>query len=393
MTACPRCGAELARGFTPAHKVCSDCPSCGGRLVTLPVLRDGLGVAGVSELTRAAQEAPKAGCRCPACGNAMALLKVGVDECKVEIDVCDKCLSVWCDRGEFESLVPNREPEKGKASLHDLAMRASPEARERLAKAMLEEVPEQVDPADITLDEIGRDILRLVIGAPTLWRTVRPVSPIFAILLTLALPILQFIFHRAWHTSEYFYYFIGRCPHFWVLDPAMVKAGGFELPATVSSVLTFPFLQADGSMALILALALLPVFAVCERKDGHLEFFKLLGVLWLTSILAHAVQVGWNCRATGYLCGIGPIAIGFVAYLLAAYPRLRFAWNFKSEVASYYLYGISALLLIERLFWCMRLESYSFGFFALVACGAVGAWLGRRQRKRSASEQKIGEHD
>ena len=380
MTACPRCGAELARGFTPAHKVCSDCPSCGGRLVTLPVLRDGLGVAGVSALTRAAQEAPKAGCRCPACGNAMALLKVGVDECKIEIDVCNKCLSVWCDRGEFESLVPNREPEKGKESLHDLAMRASPEARERLAKAMLEEVPEQVDPSDISLDEIGRDILRLVIGAPTLWRTVRPVSPIFAILLTLALPILQFVFHHAWHTSECFFFF-GRYRRFWVLDPAMVKAGGFELPATLTSVGAFPFLQADGNMALILALALFPLFTVCERKDGHLKFLKLLGVFWLTSMLAHAVLVGWNCRATDYLCGIGPIAIGFVGYLLTAYPRLRFAWNFRSEVASYYLYGISALLLIERLFCCMRLESYSFGFFALVACGAIGAWLGRRKRK------------
>lgn len=92
-------------------------------------------------MTRAAREAPKGGCRCPTCGNAMGLLKVEVDGRKIEIDVCDKCLSVWCDRGEFETLVPNREPEKGKASLHDLAMRASPEARERLAKAMLEEVP------------------------------------------------------------------------------------------------------------------------------------------------------------------------------------------------------------------------------------------------------------
>ena len=163
----------------------------------------------------------------------------------------------------------------------------------------------------------------------------------------------------------------------------MVKAGGFELPSTVSSVLTFPFLQSSGNMALILAFALFPVFTVCERKDGHLEFFKLLGVLWLTSMLAHTVQVGWNCRATDCLCGIGPIAIGFIAYLQTAYPRLRFAWNFRSEVVSYYLYGISALLLIERLFCCVRLGSYSFGFLALVACGAFGAWLGLR-RGRSA---------
>ena len=54
---CPRCGGTLRRGFTPAHKVCLDCPNCGGRVVTLPVLRDGLGASGVAALSRAAREA------------------------------------------------------------------------------------------------------------------------------------------------------------------------------------------------------------------------------------------------------------------------------------------------------------------------------------------------
>ena len=94
MPTCPRCGTTLKRGFTPLHKVCSDCPTCGGRLITLPVLSDGLDAKGVAALTRAAREAPKGGCRCPTCWNAMGLLKVEVDGRKIEIDVCDKCLSV-----------------------------------------------------------------------------------------------------------------------------------------------------------------------------------------------------------------------------------------------------------------------------------------------------------
>ena len=39
---CPRCGRELVRGATPTGKVCFRCPSCGGMVVTLPVLRESL---------------------------------------------------------------------------------------------------------------------------------------------------------------------------------------------------------------------------------------------------------------------------------------------------------------------------------------------------------------
>ena len=370
------------RGFTQAHKVCSDCPTCGGWLVTLPVLSEGLGAKGVSALTRAAREAPKGGCRCPSCGNAAGILKVEVDGRKIEIDVCDKCLSVWCDRGEFETLVPNRELEKGKASLHDLAMRASPEARERLAKAMLEEVPEAVDdPADISLEDVVLDIVRLVVGAPTLWRTVRPVTPIFSILLTLALPIGQLMAFCAWHETEMFRLY-GRYRRVWVLDDAMVKAGGVELPPSLGSAVTYPFLQTDGCFALVLAFVLFPVFTILERKAGRVRFLVIIGILWLASLVAHALQIAWNLQAAAYLCGIGPIALGTIAYLRTAYPNLRFEWMKDCSIASIYLFLVAMVVLMERCFGCLGAESYSFALLALVGCGAVGAWLGRRRARR-----------
>ena len=382
MPTCPRCGTTLKRGFTPLHKVCSDCPTCGGRMVTLPVLSDGLGVKGVSALTRAAREAPKGGCRCPTCGNAMGLLKVEVDGRKIEIDACDKCLSVWCDRGEFETLVPNREPEKGKASLHDLAMRASPEARERLAKAMLEEVPEAVDdPTDISLEDIVLDIVRLVVGAPTLWRTVRPVTPIFSILLTLALPIGQLMAFCAWHESEIVRLLGGRFRRLWPLHDAMVKAGGFEFLSSLGSAVTYPFLQTEGHFALILAFLLFPVFTILERKAGHVRFLMIIAILWITSLAAHAVQIVGCPSECAYLCGIGPIALGTIAYLHKAYPNLRFQWMKGCNIASIYLFLVAMVLLMERCFGCLRIASYSFAFLALVSCGALGAWLGRRKRK------------
>ena len=369
------------RGFTSAHKVCSDCPACGGRHVTLPVLSDGLGAKGVSALMQAARVAPKGGCRCPGCGNAMGLLKVEVDGRKIEIDVCDKCLSVWCDCGEFETLVPNRKPEKAKASLHDLAMRASPEARERLAKALLEGVPEAADdPADISLEDIVRDVVRLVVGAPTLWRTVRPVTPIFSVLLTLALPIGQLMAYCAWHETEIFRLY-GRYRRFCVLDGAMVKAGGFEFPSSLWSAVTCPFLQTDGYFALMLAFMLFPVFTSLERKAGHARFLMVIAILWFVSLAAHAMQVALEPHSTAYMCGFGPIALGTIAYLRTAHPNLRFEWMKGCSIASIYLFLVAMVLLMERCFGCLGVESYSFALLALVGCGVVGAWLGRRKAR------------
>ena len=386
MPTCPRCGTPLRRGFTAAHKVCCDCPTCSGRLVTLPVLTDGLGAKGVAALTRAAREAPKTGCRCPTCGKAMGLLKVDVNGRKIEIDVCDKCLSVWCDRGEFELLVPERVPEPEKSSLHDLAMRASPETRERLAQAMLEEVPvTAADPSDISPNEVLLDIVRLVIGAPTLWRTVRPVSPIFAILLTLAIPIGHFMAYCAWQQPNFFHH-----RRILVLDETIMKSGGFELTSPLRSIVTYPFLQTEERLSLALAFLLFPIFTILERKAGHARFLRLIGILWLTSIVAHAAQIAWDLQTAAYMCGIGPIALGATAYLHAAYPNLRFRWVKGCNIASIYLFLVAMFLLMERCFGCMGVESYSFAFLALAACGTVGAWLGRRQARQTRSPHRHG---
>ena len=41
------------------------------------------------------------------CGSSMSILKVAVGKRHVEIDLCAKCLAVWYDKNEFESLVPS----------------------------------------------------------------------------------------------------------------------------------------------------------------------------------------------------------------------------------------------------------------------------------------------
>ena len=207
-------------------------------------------------------------------------------------------------------------------------------------------------------------------------QTVRPVTPIFSILLTLALPIGQLMAFCAWHEREIF-----RYRRFWVLDGAMVKAGGFEFLSSLGSAVTYPFLQTEGYFALILAFLLFPVFTILERKAGHVRFLMIIAILWITSLVAHALQIVWDLRTVAYMCGIGPIALGTVAYLHKAYPNLRFQWMKGCNIASIYLFLVAMVLLMERCFGCLGVESYSFAFLALFSCGAVGAWLGRRKRK------------
>ena len=208
-------------------------------------------------------------------------------------------------------------------------------------------------------------------------RTVRPVTPIFSILLTLALPIGQLMAFCAWHESEIVRLLGGRFRRLWPLDDAMVKAGGFEFLSSLGSAVTYPFLQTEGHFALILAFLLFPVFTIFERKAGHVRFLMIIAILWITSLAAHAVQIVGCPSECAYLCGIGPIALGTIAYLRKAYPNLRFQWMKGCSIASIYLFLVAMILLMERCFGCLGVESYSFAFLALVSCGALGAWLGR----------------
>lgn len=378
---CPRCGAELKPGFTATHKVCLDCPSCGGRLVTLPVLKEGLGLRGVATLTRTVREAEAHGCRCPTCGEPMRLLKVGVEELKIEIDVCAKCLSVWCDHGEFEGLVPTQTAKPESAPLREVDRRASREAQERLARVMLEKVPEDVSPSDITLQDVALDLIRLVVGAPTLWRTVRPVTPIFTVLLTLAFPIAHACAFYAWHTQTlYRHRLFGHSHNFWILDTAMIEAGGFLSPAAPLSCATWPFLQESGYLACILSMSLFPILAIAERRAGHARFLLLLGSLWLTALGAHLLQAAWKLQPAAYLCGFDPIALGLIAFLLVAYPNLQFQWLTNRCIAGPYLWGVAACLLVLRFLTAMGCEAYSFGSCALIGCVAVGILFGQRIR-------------
>jgi len=377
---CPRCGRDLVRGTTPMGKVCFRCPSCAGVAVTLPALRESLDARSIAALTNAARAAEHAGCTCPGCGGRMSLMKVGDGNDKIEIDVCGSCLSVWCDKGEYETLAPPPPPKTGVKTMRELLARTSPEVRERYAATLLDKLPEDVSPGDFTVGDILRDIVRLVIGAPTLWRNVRPELPLFAILILLSLPIAQAsIFYSSRDVGGYTVRCYSGYRDFWHISANMAEKFGFNI-STPLNVFSSPFVQTSGRLALIFAMLLFMPLAVIERRAGHARFVGLFLLFMVASALAQALLVATGLAA-GRLCGIAPVAIGLLAYSSFAWPDMRTKGNLV--YMSVYTAIVGLFLLLFQLIGVMVNDFLSCGVGPIVACFFLGAILGRRAVRRA----------
>ena len=103
---CPRCGAKLVQGWTKSRKSCLVCSQCGGMSVKIARLRSIFAQESVDEILASARSQVAPGCSCPTCGGQMGLVRVAKGKTAVEIDVCGTCESVWYDKSEFETLVP-----------------------------------------------------------------------------------------------------------------------------------------------------------------------------------------------------------------------------------------------------------------------------------------------
>ena len=312
----------------------------------------------------------------------MSLLKVADGRNKLEIDVCGRCLSVWCDNGEYEMLAPPPTTKPGEMAMRELLEQTSPEARERYADALMVSLPEEVSLDDFDIGDVLRDIARLIIGAPTLWRTVKPVSPLFTILLTLALPIAQaciyYRFHDLYAVGGYTMRFSATYRDFWYISASMAEKFGFALSAPLNA-LSFPFVQASGRIALICACVLFIPLAAIERRIGHVRFIGLFLAFVAVSAFAQALFEAIGLAA-GSLCGISPIALGFLAYSSSAWPDLHIKGSFG--LMSIYAGIVGLFLFVFPLLDAFTFEFLSCGVGSIAACIALGAILGCRARRR-----------
>ena len=307
----------------------------------------------------------------------MTILKIEVDGHKIEIDVCAICLSVWCDRGEFETLVPVRAPEPGKMSMRELVSRASPEAQARLQEALIESIStEGVDLADYNLNDVLLDVVRLLVGAPSRWQKIRPATPIFTLLLTLAIPVMQGVFC---YDSLPHYRFL-RCRDFWVVSDEVAENIGFSI-ANFFSYFTFPFLQISGLTAIMSALLLFPVFSTVEIRKGHTAFLRLFIVLWASSIAAQIVALALGVTH-GSMCGIVPIAFGYMAFILSAFPELNMRGAIGGQMAPIGLYvGFVGFCVGLWYIFGQIVHGYlSAGLVPILVLLTIGYIQGRRRR-------------
>jgi membrane associated rhomboid family serine protease len=208
------------------------------------------------------------------------------------------------------------------------------------------------------------------------------VSPIFTILMTLALPVAHVCIYYQFHdlyAAKYAILFssTSRYRNFCYISASMAEKYGFDLSAPLNA-LTFPFVQTSGGMALSSAFLLFIPLAAVERRIGQARFIGLFFAFVAVSSLAQAFFAILGLT-TGYLCGIVPIAIGFLTYTSYAWPDLRI--RDRIGLMSVYSGIVGLFLLAFPMLNALALDFLSCGVGPIAACLALGAILGRRSRK------------
>ena len=158
MLRCPRDQTLLARTRLSAGLVWV-CNHCGGRAVTMPVLRRQLEPAVSVELWREAIRSGSAGVACAACWRPTSRVDLVVEDLRVHIDVCRPCSCVWFDRGELQQL-PAKPPPPPPPDELPL------EARQRVAILEVQERARQRREAEQEAPSLALKRLPALLGLP-----------------------------------------------------------------------------------------------------------------------------------------------------------------------------------------------------------------------------------
>ena len=139
---CPRCKVPLKEVRTSAG-VFYGCEGCGGRAVTIELLRKRFTPESINPLwLHAMRSEGRIGLPCPSCRQPMIGVALS-DKAEMTVDVCQHCHFIWFDAHEVDTLVP-RQPEP---------VAAEPElpqkARAMLAMAEVERLSKQAEGPDL----------------------------------------------------------------------------------------------------------------------------------------------------------------------------------------------------------------------------------------------------
>ncbi len=155
---CPRCSLPLKKVQTPGRTLWA-CDGCGGRAITLELLRHTFTSESINPLWLHAirGEGTKAG-PCPSCRNPMIDVQLS-ENAKVDVDVCRICHMVWFDAQEMDSL--NALPTPAPAPADSL----SQEARELIAIEKVKALAERARGSDFGSDDPPDEWWQWIAGA------------------------------------------------------------------------------------------------------------------------------------------------------------------------------------------------------------------------------------
>jgi membrane associated rhomboid family serine protease/Zn-finger nucleic acid-binding protein len=138
---CPRCNVPLKEVRTSGG-VFYGCDGCGGRAVTIELLRKRFTPESINPLwLHAMRGEGRIGLRCPSCRQPMIDVALS-DQAQINVDVCQHCHFIWFDAHEVDTLVP-RQPEPA-----PVAAELPQEARDMLAMAEVERLSKQAEGSD-----------------------------------------------------------------------------------------------------------------------------------------------------------------------------------------------------------------------------------------------------
>jgi membrane associated rhomboid family serine protease/Zn-finger nucleic acid-binding protein len=139
---CPRCNVPLKEVRTSGG-VFYACDGCGGRAVTIELLRKRFTAESINPLwLHAIRDEGRIGLPCPSCRQSMIGVALS-DKAEIGVDVCQHCHFIWFDAHEVDTLVPRR-PEQA-----PVAPELPQKAREMIAIAEVELLSELAEGSDL----------------------------------------------------------------------------------------------------------------------------------------------------------------------------------------------------------------------------------------------------
>jgi len=164
MFTCPDCGSGLTRkpDKVGIFWVCQD---CGGRAVSVALLRKTIGADRVKAIWSQAIRVPADdGKSCPICSRAMAQVTMGLAGSGLDLDVCKRCEFVWFDPTEYESIPPPPPKPKDPCEVDEKDLPQA--AREALALYRVQQIAEQARAEEDATPDEGWKTVPAIFGLP-----------------------------------------------------------------------------------------------------------------------------------------------------------------------------------------------------------------------------------